>query len=232
MSDARRKLHAVVRGEDLNSDGRVEAGLPRVLPPPSAPMAAARELVADRYAHDDGSPTLQHWRGGWWEWRRSHWAEIEPRAVAAVVYDFTENAVYSQGDSLAPWDPTKYKVANVLDALAAIVHLAEDVDQPSWTNGHAGHDGAIVACANGLLDVASRELLVHHPHYFNSVAVPFEYDPAAPAPARWLAFMADLWGDDTEQVAALQEWAGYLISGRLDFQKILLLVGPTRAGKA
>jgi P4 family phage/plasmid primase-like protien len=31
--------------------------------------------------------------------------------------------------------------------------------------------------------------------------------------------------------AALRQWFGYVISGRLDLHKILLLVGPTRAGK-
>ena len=30
---------------------------------------------------------------------------------------------------------------------------------------------------------------------------------------------------------ALGEWFGYVISGRLDLHKILLMVGPTRGGK-
>jgi putative DNA primase/helicase len=41
----------------------------------------------------------------------------------------------------------------------------------------------------------------------------------------------ELWPDDPDQVAALQEYTGYLLSGRTDLHKILLLVGPTRAGK-
>lgn len=37
--------------------------------------------------------------------------------------------------------------------------------------------------------------------------------------------------DDPDSIAALQEWAGYVVSGRLDLHKILLIVGPTRGGK-
>ena len=32
-------------------------------------------------------------------------------------------------------------------------------------------------------------------------------------------------------IDALGEWFGYVISGRLDLHKILLMVGPTRGGK-
>ena len=48
---------------------------------------------------------------------------------------------------------------------------------------------------------------------------------------RWLRFLDELWGDDDASIDALQEWFGYVISGRLDLHKILLLVGPTRGGK-
>ena len=41
----------------------------------------------------------------------------------------------------------------------------------------------------------------------------------------------DLWPDDAESQRTLQQWFGYVLSGRTDLHKILLLVGPTRAGK-
>jgi putative DNA primase/helicase len=60
--------------------------------------------------------------------------------------------------------------------------------------------------------------------------VPFPYDPDATAPA-WEGFLAQLWPDDPASITALQEWFGYVISGRTDQQKILLMVGPSRSGK-
>jgi putative DNA primase/helicase len=50
-------------------------------------------------------------------------------------------------------------------------------------------------------------------------------------PAKWLAFLGELWPDEPDAVKVLGEWFGYIISGRLDLHKILLMVGPTRGGK-
>ena len=48
---------------------------------------------------------------------------------------------------------------------------------------------------------------------------------------RWLKFLKELWGDDTETIDALQELFGYLVSGDTKQQKIFLFVGPKRGGK-
>ncbi len=101
---------------------------------------------------------------------------------------------------------------------------------PCWLEG-VGHDGLIVSTTNCLLDVASRETFDHDPRFFNATSVPFDFDPDAPTPGRWERFLADLWGEDQESARVLAEWFGYIISGRLDLHKILLIVGPTRAGK-
>jgi len=201
-----------------------------VLPPPSQPMAVARELLESHYLRE-GELTLHHWRGGWWVWRKSHWAEIEQRAMQAAAYQFTEHAVYAGGGGeLQPFAPNRRKIGDLLDALAAIVHLAEGVPMPGFLDSR-DYDGLLVSCANGLLDVGGRELLPHTPLFFNATSVPFDYDPAATRTVRWQRFLGDLWPRDLFSSAALQEWFGYVISGRLDLHKILLLVGPTRAGK-
>jgi putative DNA primase/helicase len=197
-------------------------------------MQVARELVQDRYTHPDGL-TLRRWRGGWWQWRTSRWVESEQSAMAAAAYRFTEHAIYTAWDERKqqevekPWAPSRHKINDLLDALAAIVHLGEEVTMPSWLDG--AHDGLIVATANGLLDVGHRVLLPHTPKFWNATAVPFDYNPTVGPPLRWLEFLGELWPGDIASPAALQEWFGYVVSGRLDLHKILLLVGPTRAGK-
>ena len=72
-----------------NTDGR---GL-QMLPPPMVPMAVARTFVEERCTHY-GVLTLLHWRGGWWQWRSSHWIELEDRTVRSLLYAYTENAFY------------------------------------------------------------------------------------------------------------------------------------------
>lgn len=228
IAEAKRRL-----SENQDNGASSAAGEEVILPPPTAPMTVARELAALHYTDPSGMPILRHWRGGWWEWRSSHWAEVEHRAVRASAYAFTEHASYwketKEARGITPWAPNRHRIADFLEALAAVCHLPEAVAQPGWIEG--SHDGVIVACANGLLDVRTRTLLDHDPRFFNQTAVPFAYDPDASAPGRWLRFLTELWPEDPHSIAALQEWFGYVISGRLDLHKILLLVGPTRAGK-
>ena len=207
-----------------------ETGAVRLLPPPSAPLAVARAFVADQYTLH-GVPTLLHWRGQWWRWQLTRWAEAEERAVRGAAYLFTEHALCLSGGSLDSWAPTRSKISNLLDAVAALCYLPASVEQPTWIGGADDRGDRIVSCTNGLLNVVHRKLLPHDPRFFTATSVAFDYAPGAAAPTRWLGFLDALWGSDGEQTAALQEWFGYTIAGRTDMHAILLLVGPTRAGK-
>jgi len=209
------------------------SGSPQVLPSPSAPIAVARQFVEHCCLHN-GAPnalTLRYWHGGWWTWRITHWAEAEERTVRALLYAFTEVATYLDGKTFKPWLPTRRKIGDMLEALAALVILSDDFEQPCWINGH-GVGGPIVAVCNGLLDVASRTLHSHSPLYFNQTSVPFDYDPLMPAPAKWLAFLDELWPQESEASNLLGEWFGYVVSGRLDLHKILLMWGRRAVEKA
>ncbi|WP_454616490.1 DNA primase family protein [Bradyrhizobium cenepequi] len=200
-----------------------------VLPPPGTPMAVAREFVA-KHCHQDGVDTIRRWRGGWWLWRVSHWQEVDDHAMRSLLYKFTENAVYMNADQeVMPWAPNRHRIGDLIEALSAVAFLATDINQPTWLDGR--ETGTIVATANGLLDVERRRLCPHSPLFFNQTAVPFDYDPNAPPPNKWLGFLAELWPDEPTAIDALGEWYGYVLSGRLDLHKILLMVGPTRGGK-
>lgn len=201
-------------------------------------MGVARKIIED-HQDPNGELILRHWRGGWMQWQTTHWVEAEDRAVWSWTYQRLEHAEYedARGD-VKPWDPNRHKVGNVLEALAAIAHTSEAIDTPSWLHSvrgprdHSNHRATeIVACSNGLLHVGTRELLNLKPLFYNRVAVPFDYEAAAPEPTRWLRFLDQLWPNDLESIEALQEWFGYVLSGRTDLHKIMLLIGPTRSGK-
>jgi putative DNA primase/helicase len=232
---------SVLYGDDNEAEPSVLYGDqpvtgPRELAAPSNPMAVARDFIAERFTGPGGTLLLRHWRGTWWRWCTSCWAELEDRAVREAAYRFTEHAIWLKPDGngglqATDWAPTHRKIADLLEALAAICYLPETVDQPAWIDDAPDPGGVVVATANGLLHLQTRQLLAHDPRFFNQTAVPFAHDAEALEPARWLAFLEDLWGDDVDSIDALQEYFGYVISGRLDLQKILLLVGPTRGGK-
>jgi len=207
---------------------------PRELPPPEQPMAVARRFIADRYKRGE-HVIVRRWRGGWWSWHTTHWIETDEARVRGWAYRYTENAEYTDTSGKTPktvlWAPTRYKVLNLLEALAAIVILSEDVHPPqAIASTISDPAGEFVSVANGLLHVPSRTLQPHDAGLFNLVSVPFRYDPTATCPG-WHTFLAALWANDEDSVAALQEFFGYVISGRTDLHKILLITGPTRAGK-
>ena len=62
-------------------------------------------------------------------------------------------------------------------------------------------------------------------------AVDFDFEPDALAPPRWLEFLGQLWGDDTESIDTLQEIFGLMLTAETRYQKAFLLFGPKRSGK-
>ena len=207
-----------------------------LFPPPTAPYRVAQELYkAYRLDGNDGLMTLLAWRGGWMRWQTAHWSEIDTAELRSYIYDVLDAAEYEEKDKdgniqIKPWNPNRYKVANVLEALAAIGHLSTDVDPPAWIV-HSADAREVISCTNGLLDLFTRTTSKHTPSLFNLVSVPFAYDPDAAEPTAWLDFLASVWGEDADSIALLQEYIGYVLSGHTDMQKMLLLIGPTRSGK-
>jgi putative DNA primase/helicase len=163
-------------------------------------------------------------------WKTTHWVEVDDRVVRSTLYCFTEHAFYFHKKMSKPWAPTRRKIIDLADALSAICFLHNDIDQPHWLDA-AGQDGVIVPVANGLLDVERRCLIPHTPLFFNQTSVPFNFDPKALEPDRWLKFLGELWPNEPDAIKVLGEWFGYVISGRTDLHKIILMVGPTRGGK-
>ncbi|MFE1871551.1 phage/plasmid primase, P4 family [Streptomyces sp. NPDC059496] len=207
------------------------------LPAPSNPMAVARRILPG-WQDEEGRLLCRRWRGSWMHWTGTCWREFEDLLMRKRLYEQLEHATYVAGldkdglPEVRDWAPTRTKLGNLLDALFAVTLLPTEVDAPSWIDREkaAADHSPIVACQNGLLRIRDRALLPHTPGFFNIVSVPFEYDQQAAAP-NWDSFLHELWPDDPASIAALQEWFGYVLSGRTDQQKILLLKGPTRSGK-
>lgn len=216
-----------------SSDLAVLSGFaaPELWPSPAHPMPVAR-ILEGAWETPDGGRGLQHWRGEWWRWTGPHWVDVSPDGMRAALYPILERAVYlggKEGVTELPWSPTKPKVANLMEALAAVVHVSEKVDQPSWLENGEGLDH-VISLVNGLLNPVNKEMYAHSPLYFNRFSLPFEYRPGATCD-RWLAFLESVWPDDAQSAALLQEWYGYVLSGRTALQKFMFLKGASRGGK-
>jgi putative DNA primase/helicase len=198
----------------------------RFWPPPTAPYDVAARWVADRHTHTDGRTTLAHWRSDFYRWSGARW-ELHPEStISAELYRELAGASYwsaAQVPVELPWRPDAGKVRKVLDALAAFCHRPDGAE-PDEGRGE-------IALADGVLDVASGELRPHCPSRFNLTALPFAQPSRADGCAAWLAFLADVFGEDAESIELLRQWFGYVVSGRTELQKIMFLLGPPRSGK-
>lgn len=187
------------------------------LPPPDMPLPVARTLQA-RFA--GSGRHLRYWRGDWYQWHGTHQAMLSDAAVRAMTYRETERAFYVHPDEgEKAWNPAPRTVNATLDALAHGVTYRDDLIEPD----------TCIALANGVLEPTTRTLLRHDPERFNLWSLPHAYDPTAAAPT-WRRFLDQVVPDPESQLL-LQQWFGYIISGRTDLQKILSLFGVPRSGK-
>ena len=72
-------------------------------------------------------------------WDGRCWREWDEATIRAEAYRFLEHAKYLamgiNGPEHRPWEPTRSKIANVLEALRAVTHLAETIEPPAWLEG-------------------------------------------------------------------------------------------------
>ena len=218
-------------GHDVDDQDEPEL----IVPAPTNPMAVARAFLADRYTADDVD-LLRHHRGDFHAWDGRCWPELEDRTITSELYRWLEPATYwktvNKVPTLVPFEPTRRKLGDLLEAVAAIGHLPARISPPTWLDidgDFPAHEA--VAMGNGLLHLPTRTLLPHTPRLYTPHALAFDFDPTAPRATRWEAFLHDLWDNDTGSTETLAEIMGYILGGDTRQQKMFLMVGPKRSGK-
>jgi putative DNA primase/helicase len=196
---------------------------------PKASFDIAREFV--RRHHLDGSTrTLRHHNGVFYAWSGRHYAEVDEARLRTEVYAFLDSAERA-GDGRVRFKPKMSHVNEVLDAVKALTNLDSSYQAPVWLGDAPVPANEIVACRNGLLHLPTGQLYPHTPEFFCHNALDFDFDPVALAPIHWLKFVSDLWFDDPESVATLQEIFGLCLTSDTRYQKAFMLIGPRRSGK-
>jgi putative DNA primase/helicase len=207
----------------------------RLVLPMDDPLTCAEEFVKHAY-RADGVLCLQYYRGSFYCWTGTHYAEVEVKEVRSKLYEFLKGAIRINHGTFVPFRPTRTKVNTILDALEAGVYQTREKSVPFWIEPfqHASTLD-LVARRNGLLNLGTRELLPHDPHLFNINSLSFDYDPAAPTyPELWQAFLRQLWPNDEDHKLSrltLQEIFGLMLTPDTRHQKIFMIVGPKRSGK-
>jgi len=186
------------------------------------PVGMATDYISRFAMHPDG-PTLRRWRGDWYCWTPGSGRYV------CVTDERIEATLYRDLRLTRPAD-----VRDVRSSLIAVDGvLIDEVQLSGWIGDPAIEFPPLemAACPNGLLHLPSRTLYQATPRYFATTSLGVNYEREASAPKRWPAFLRQLWRDDDQSIAALQEWFGYLLTPDTRQQKIMLLIGPKRSGK-
>ncbi|MGH3499738.1 MAG: phage/plasmid primase, P4 family [Nocardioidaceae bacterium] len=225
LGEPRRFAQELVRREFLGSAG--------------AEMAVSDAESLSASSEDAGrvlTPTLRYQgpEDAFWLWDDSarHYTRLHESSLTARLNRLLGEArETTPGGAKGPpvVQPVKVKptvVAPLATSLESVILDADAGDYGALLDASGG-----VPFRNGWLDVASGSLRDYGPEHRILWAVPADYSPTAKC-NEWLAFLDSIgFTEGTDERLLLQEWMGYLLSGRTDLNKAMLLIGPPRSGK-
>lgn len=210
---------------------------------PTGPRAVNAEPVRlaeafRRYLYErNDEPTLVRWARAWWRYEGTHFVEHDDELLDRDLIKFLDVAVVPRRDQktgVTHHERVTSKNKTIAEVRKSCLHVFPIVGSgaPQWTSHVDGDPAAadLAPCANGLLNVKTRELLPSTARLFATTALGSAWDPAAEAPI-WKSFLASLWDDDAESIRALQQMFGYLLTPDTSHQKMFLIQGPPRCGK-
>lgn len=232
VQGAREPVFPALSKNDLVRAGELEAaGNFHLYPPPALPMEVAGRLVDELFTTLEGHRTLFHWKASWWKWEGQHWSKIEDEIeLKAPIWSRLGEVSYSDKNNEKAWAPSSTKVKSLMEPLRILTRL-DIASAPEWlSDTKPVMADRFVSMKNGLLDLKTLTLSEHTPTLFNIGSFEYDYEPAAMCP-EWITFLDDVFEHDPKGALLLQEYTGYLLSGRMEVQKALLVVGPPRAGK-
>lgn len=144
-----------------------------------------------------------------------YWSELSPEA--------THSLIAKELESLTDWD-LGYEF-NYLQSCFRLLQVA--VQRSQWNQS----EGSLLPFRNGVLRVATGELLPHSPEHGFTWQLPYNYDPAASCEPiqEWIKWSQ---GGDADRVQLLRAWLKAVVMGRYDLQRFLEMVGPGGTGKS
>lgn len=175
-----------------------------------------------RVQHQGGEHYLR-WGEQDWEFIGTHWKALPRETLKARI------------QRLGGVQIQDHKAGAIANAVRSI-GLREGVTLPGWLTKRSVPPGDIIVCRNGLLHVddvmlsPEDALLPHDANYFNTVCLPYDYDPGARAP-RWERFVREVFPEDKESQREFQKMFGYLVTNDNTHEKFFVLAGAKRGGK-
>lgn len=149
---------------------------------------------------------------------------IGAEVVAKWVSDYMKECYFEGDEAPVMIRPNAARVANALQQVRFSV-MRRGLEAAMWLD--TGVVGG-VPFANGVF--YGGELREHTPEFFSTYVLEYDYKPEAVCPL-WEDRVEDWLDGDQERIELLRQWMRYLLEGRDNLQKIMVLTGVPRSGK-
>ena len=215
----------------LTDEGRIKTKVKR-------PRDTAWHILNDRFSYKDELRTLHHQHREFMMWDGKKYRRFDEDDIRPIVANYlTHFAQFKELDEdgeplYEPFEVRKSRVAEMVTTLQDMIHIDSSMSDPSWLTDEADEmpdPREIVSCSNGLLDVASGDLLEPTPAYYSFTNTEIEYNINAKKPEAWIKFLETTLDEESRDL--LQEWFGYCLVQDTRLHKLLMVVGKPGSGK-
>jgi len=202
------------------------------------PMTVAEIFLSERKTVNH-RPVVKRWGLNWFEYdeAQGRYTKFESEKMMAEFMHWARGKAYNviqpgpNSPAVKPLVGTLNEWKNFEAGVVSHTRVPDSTVVPIWLNGVVGPTGRdVIAFKNGIYDVANDTLLPTTPDFFNTVAVPYPYNPAATCET-WLEFLESSLGDDPGKITLLQEWFGYCMTPDTSMHRFMYLLGVPRSGK-
>lgn len=205
-----------------------------VLPSIRANPSGAAQIVLERYFTKDGLAQLAYYRENWYSYYKRLWSPRTPDDIDQFVHDRLQlcRQVDAEGE-IQDFVTSRANVSEVTYQIQKLVSIPSHYRSPcqktkdGWKELDAR--GKMV-CRGQIVDMVTGSIYSNH-NLFIPNGADWTFDKRKTSCPIWLEFLSQLFADKADEVAMLQEWFGYVLSGDTWAQKGMIIVGPPRAGK-
>jgi P4 family phage/plasmid primase-like protien len=239
------KTNAIPSWQPADLERKLTAAAEKAGTDPRYPVG---HLITDGRMYDDPVLLAMRFPGQWRCWHDRFYRYEEGRYVyvpeaelSSLMLQHIDTQFGKQhARALRAWDaskegkpPTRRKVSRNIVSGAMAALQAKCIVQASYEMPcllPSGERKDYLSLRNGILDLATGELLPHTPEWFSTVRLEYDYAPDADEP-RLPGWLADWFGEDAELAALAQEWCGYVLIRTTDQHAFVVLVGDGSNGK-
>lgn len=190
---------------------------------------------SERFVRDhQANACYCHEIGHWFVWDGTRW-RMDNTGAASRLAGVTARNIYNEAASLDDADEraamSKWAIASeAASRLASMVSLASSDAAIAVTPDQLDAHPWLMCATNGIINLATGELVDADPGAYCTRQISCAYDPTAEAPT-WLAFLRQMLPDDDVR-QFVQRAVGYAMTGDVSEQCLFFLFGTGRNGKS